>query len=139
MSDIAHKPAPPEADDLEVAAAPGDGELVLGGEACALLTHAAVISKARDGMVIVRVRGKGETSAHVGTSPRRAMRLGARFIQAAIHADPSLLNEFDALIASARACGGKTLRVVTPEQPSRSDGVANGVNNGVDHDAEKGA
>lgn len=120
MTDIAPKGPPPEAEDVAVSAAPGDGELAFGGEACALLTHEAVVSKARDGMVIVRVRGKGESAAHVGTSPRRAMRLGARFIQAAIHADPSLLKEFDTLIAAARAGGGKTLRVVGDHEPEKA-------------------
>lgn len=103
--------APPEDDDIDVAARPVDGELQLGGERCALMTHDLVVSMTRDGVVIVRVFGhKSQDAAkHIGISPKRSLRLGARFIQAALHADPSLINEFDSTIATAR---GRGLRVI---------------------------
>jgi hypothetical protein len=111
MTDITPASAP-EADDVDVAPAAADNELQFGGEGCELLSHEAVVSK-RDGMVIVRVFGRESPSAlkHIGTSPMRAMRLGARLIQAAMHADPSLISQADAIIATARQRG---LKVVKP-------------------------
>lgn len=114
MSDIAPKPVAPEADDVEVSRAPVDGELSFGGETCALLTHEATVSKVRDGYVALRVFGHGSSDAlkYIGITPVRAMRLAARFIQAALHADSRLYPVFDEIIATARQRDPRKLRVV---------------------------
>lgn len=117
MTEVA---APPEAEDVEVSAAPVDGELSFGGEACALLTHEATVARARDGLVVLRVFGREKSAAHIGTSPRRALRLAARFIQAALHADPSLYAQFDEIIATARTRDPRKLRVVGDHTPEVS-------------------
>jgi hypothetical protein len=76
-------------------------ELPFGDEACELLTRRAAIDK-RHGTVVVRAFDPTHELAYMTLDPKAAMRLGARFIQAAIHADPELLTTFDETIASAR-------------------------------------
>jgi hypothetical protein len=104
----------PEEIERAVSAVPTDGELDFGAEACVLLTHEATVSKARDGFVVLRVFGHASRDAlkYIGITPKRAMRLAARFIQSALHADPSLYPIFDEIIATARQRDPRRLRVV---------------------------
>lgn len=100
---------PPESVDVAAPAQPVDSEMLLGEELCALLTHTMTVSKAHPSLVVIRVFSKGETAAHIGTTPERALRLAALFAHAAMHADPSLIAKFDETFATAR---GRKLRVV---------------------------
>lgn len=81
--------------------------------ACELLSHAMLVARSgRDVVVRVFEKKSGNELKYVALPAVDAMRLGARMIQAAIHADPSLLKEFDQIIATARAGDGRPLRVV---------------------------
>jgi len=64
-------------------------ETEIARELVALMDRELILSADAD-MCVVRISGKGETVVHVGVSPERAMRLGAAFVRAALHVDPSL-------------------------------------------------
>lgn len=111
-----------EHDDVDLAGARMPGELQVGGrDPCELMSHEMVVAKA-SGMVVVRIFKKASTDLlkHVGMTPLRAFRLGAKMIQAAILADPKLIPLFEELIATARrGVDGGPLRVVKGEDKPR--------------------
>lgn len=77
------------ADITAIADQPAAAEHEIAREEVNLLTHEMLLT-ADSEMAIVRIFGKTSTAVHVGTSPERAMRIGAAFIRAALRIKPQL-------------------------------------------------